>query len=86
MTEAFTFADDVRVTPWWALATDQPDLDAFIRQGRAHPNAIKLREAIDRVTRGSLDVSDAFAPDLVWRIVGNHALAGDYHASRIGAV
>jgi len=44
-----------------------------------HVNAIKLRHAIDEVGGGSLDVSDAFAPDLVWRIVGNHPLAGDYH-------
>ena len=43
-----------------------------------HPNAIKLRDAIDAINRGSLDVSDAFAPDLVWRIVGNHPLAGDH--------
>jgi len=30
-----------------------------------HPNAIKLRQAIDDVSRGSLDVSYAFAPDLI---------------------
>lgn len=29
MTEAFTFADDGRVTEFWALATDQPAVDAF---------------------------------------------------------
>ena len=44
-----------------------------------HPHAVKLREAIDAVNRGSLDVGDAFATDLVWRIVGNHPLAGEYH-------
>jgi ketosteroid isomerase-like protein len=43
-----------------------------------HPNAIKLRDAIDAVNRGSLDVGDALAPDIVWRIVGNHPLAGAY--------
>ena len=44
-----------------------------------HPNAIKLRDAIDAINRGSLDVGDAFAPDIVWRIVGDHPLVGDYH-------
>ena len=29
MTEAFTFADDGRVTEFWALAADQPAVDAF---------------------------------------------------------
>ena len=43
-----------------------------------HPNAIKLRQAIEEATRGSLDVGYALAPDLTWRIVGNHPLAGDY--------
>jgi ketosteroid isomerase-like protein len=43
-----------------------------------HPNAIKLRDAIAAVQRGSLDVDHALAPDIVWRIVGDHPLAGDY--------
>ena len=43
-----------------------------------HPNAIKLSDAIDAIQRGSLDVDHAFAPDIVWRIVGDHPLAGDY--------
>jgi ketosteroid isomerase-like protein len=43
-----------------------------------HPNAIKLRDAIESVSRGSLDVDSAFAPDLVWRIVGSHPLAGEH--------
>lgn len=29
MTEAFTFAEDGRVKEYWALATDQPVVDAF---------------------------------------------------------
>jgi uncharacterized protein len=43
-----------------------------------HPNAIKVRDALDAVQRGSLDVDHAFAPNVVWNIVGHHPLAGEY--------
>ena len=44
-----------------------------------HPNAARVREALDAYNRGDLDTLRSFlADDIVWHVGGSHPLSGDY--------
>jgi ketosteroid isomerase-like protein len=44
-----------------------------------HPNAAKIREALDAYNRGDFEALGAFlAEGIVWHVGGDHPLSGDY--------
>ena len=44
-----------------------------------HPNAVRLRDAMEAFSSGNLDAaSSIFAEDIVWHYGGSHELSGDY--------
>jgi uncharacterized protein len=44
-----------------------------------HPNAARVRDALDAYNRGDLDALRSFlADDIVWHVGGSHPLSGDY--------
>jgi uncharacterized protein len=47
-----------------------------------HPNALRVREALDAYDRSDFDALRSFlSPEIVWHVGGHHPLSGDYRGA-----